>query len=231
MLAMKRLALAGAALACLVTACAPRRQLCGGTPSCPPSSECVAGQCLPAAAGFPYAGTRRIVLPAADVALLDHDGRAGAVPPIFTMGRTHDAGTRLLLRFDFKLQPGTTVVRASLLLDRTDATTTEAPIALHAERVIGPWNPRTVSTSTAPPVEDVRLPRTRVDPGGPALVRIDVTDLARRWLRQDPADHGLVLVAENTTATGISFALGALTADEADVGDPLQPPRLEVYAR
>jgi hypothetical protein len=228
-------ALASAALvAWLATACAPRRQLCAGPAGCSAASECVAGQCLAKNANFPYAGTRRLVLPPADVAYLDGTGPPhGALPPIFTLGRADGGTSRLLLRFDFRLDAGTTLVRASVLLDRSDATVAGlAPVALHAERVIGRWNPRTVSRSTAPPVEDVRLPRTLVTSSGPTLVRVDVTDLARRWLHHDPADQGLVIVAENVTPTGVTFSLGADASPlELDPSAPPQPPRLEVYAR
>jgi hypothetical protein len=222
------------ALALVLTACAPRRQLCAGLSACPSTSDCVAGQCLAKTSGSPYVGTRRIILPPSDVALLDPDTPPGRLPAVFTMGRAGARSTRLLLRFDLKLGPGTTLVRASLLLDRSDATMAgAAPVALHGERVIGKWNPRTVSSSTAPPVEDIRLPRTRVDSRGPALVRIDVTDLARRWLEHNPADRGLVLVAENTSPTGVSFALGGDTAipEPGSGADLPEPPRLEVYAR
>ena len=99
-------------------------------------------------------------------------------------------------------------MRASVLLDRSDSTLPDPlPVAVHAERVIGRWNPMTVSWSTAPPQEDVRLPRTVVAPANRSPVRVDVTELVRRWLARDPADQGLSIVAENQTLTGVTFAL------------------------
>jgi hypothetical protein len=241
-LAMKMLALTLAlavALACLALACAPRAQLCGGARGCAATSDCVAGQCLPKDATLPYAGARRLVLRPVDIALLDGNGPSGgALPPVFTMGRANASGVELLLRFDVHLDRATTLLRASILLDRADAALADrTPIALHAARVIGAWSPERVSKSTAPAVQDLRLPSTWVDASDPSLVRIDVTSLARRWLRHDPADQGVVLVAENTNAVGVTFALGGrpappnLDPHEEDSPLPPQPPRLEIYAR
>jgi hypothetical protein len=236
---MKPSALALAALG-LATACAPRHELCSGPTSCSASSDCVAGQCLPKNASFPYAGTRRLVLAPADIAVLDSAKPAGgALPPLLTLGRANVGSVDLLLRFDLHLDRGTTLLRASLMLDRSDAVPGDpSPVSLHAARVIGRWDPRTVSRSTAPPIEDLRLPRTLVASPGPTLVRIDVTELARRWLNHDPADQGVLVVAENLTATGVTFALGGearLGASEDGVGaeerEALQAPRLEIYAR
>ena len=110
------------------------------------------------------------------------------------------------------------------------------PVAIHADRVIGRWNPRTVSWSTAPPVEDVRLPRTVIASTTPSLVRVDVTDLVRLWLAHDPRDQGLSIVAENETATGVTFTLGGTSLPDPKETSPgksdlSQPPRLEVYVR
>jgi hypothetical protein len=149
------------------------------------------------------------------------------------MGRATEAATLLLLRFDLHLDRGASLVRASILLDRSDTLSADgAPVALHAERVIGRWSPVTVSRSTVPPVEDLRLPRTLVGSGGPRLVRIEVTEVVRRWMNHDPADRGVVIVAENATPTGVTFSLGGDTPlPESDTSNPPQPPRLEVYAR
>jgi hypothetical protein len=236
--AMKMLALA-VALACLAIACAPRAQLCEGARGCTSTSDCVAGQCLPRDATLPYAGARRFVLRPVDIALLDGNGPSGgALPPVFTMGRGRAPGVELLLRFDVHLDRAATLLRASVLLDRADAALADrTPIALHAARVIGAWSPDRVSRSTAPPVQDLRLPSTWVDSSDPGLVRIDVTSLARRWLHHDPADQGVVLVAENTNAVGVTFALAGhpappyLDRNEDDPPASPQPPRLEIYAR
>src|SRR5580658_6549276 len=194
----------------LVTlACAPRKELCAGPADCR-ASDCVAGKCLAKDATSIYVGTRRMVLPASDLAVLERGAHSegGALPAIFTLGAPSDR-TELLLRFDFRLDRGASIVRASVLLDRSNAVMSDPlPVAIHADRVIGRWNPRTVSWSTAPPVEDVRPPRTVIASTTPSLVRVDVTDLVRLWLAHDPRDQGLSIVAETETATGVTFTLG-----------------------
>jgi hypothetical protein len=236
----RALALVGIALG-LSTGCAPRPALCEGPRGCAATADCVAGQCLPKDATLPYVGTRRLVLRPVAMALLDRASPAGqALPPVFTMGRGQASAVALLLRFDLHLDAGATLLRASILLDRSEAPPSDKlPIALHAARVIGPWDPQRVTSSTAPPLEDLRLPATWVAPSSPNLVRVDVTSLARRWLRHDPADHGVVLVAENATPVGVTFALPGEASEpdpdpRAHEDNPVQapqPPRLEIYAR
>jgi len=155
------------------------------------------------------------------------------MPSVLTLGREGGAEALLLL-FDLRLDKGVSVVRASVLLDRSQAYATDpSPIGLHANRVIGRWDERRVRWSTAPAVMDVRAPRTVLSETGPRRVRVDVTDLVRRWLAHDPADHGVEIVAENTSPTGVSFVLGStdLPREDAIAGDDAQPPRLEVYVR
>jgi hypothetical protein len=228
--------LAARAFLFLSLSCAPRPQLCSATPECRQGLDCVAGACEPSPS--PLAGSRRLVLPPADIAVLQRGepSAAGALPTLLTLGRTSDGPAELLLRFDLHLDRSATILRASVMLDRTDAVLPDpAPVALHANRVIGRWNERSVSWATAPPVQDVRSPRTIVWSPGPRQIRVDVTDLARRWLAHDVADQGVAIVAENTSPTGVTFALGPTSLPSAEphavgVTDEA-PPRLEVYVR
>jgi hypothetical protein len=221
----------------LTLACAPRQELCAGPTACR-AFECVAGQCPAKEATTLYAGTRRMVVPASDLAVLERGApsEGGALPAIFTLGAPSER-TELLLRFDLRLDRGASIVRASVLLDRSDAVMSDPlPVAIHADRVIGRWNPRTVSWSTAPPIQDVRLPRTVIASTTPSLVRVDVTDLVRLWLAHDPRDQGLSIVAENETPTGVTFTLGSASLPDLRETPPgksdlSQPPRLELYLR
>jgi hypothetical protein len=221
----------------LATACAARAVLCDGAQGCPAKFDCVAGLCLANEATMPYVATRRLLLAPADMALLGPSpAPAGSLPQVLTLGREGGASS-LLLRFDLPLEKGTTIVRASILLERSSAAGQLAPVSLYAERVTSPWSGRTTTRSTGPALQDLRLPLTRVDPSGPRLVRVDVTSLARLWLAHDPRDHGVLLVAADSTPTGASFALYG-DVSQADP-DPLaerrtehaQPPRLELYVK
>jgi hypothetical protein len=220
----------------LVASCAARPQLCMASGECRDGFDCVAGMCEGATP--PLVGSRRLVVPPTDMAVVQRGepSAAGALPAVLTLGRMRDGAAELLLRFDLHLDRSATIVRASVLLDRSDAVLPDpSPVALHANRVIGRWDERSVSWATAPPVQDVRSPRTVVQSPGPRQVRVDVTDLARRWLVHDVADQGVAIVAENTSPTGVTFALGStsLPAPEPRAGDPTddEPPRLELYVR
>jgi hypothetical protein len=218
--------LALASFTALLASCAARQQLCAGIGECREGQDCVAGMCE--GAPSPLAGSRRLVLQPTAIAVLEQaapSSSGGALPALITLGRAGD-DAELLLRFDLRLDRSATVLRASVMLDRSDAVLTDpAPVPLHANRVIGRWDERTVAWVTAPAVQDVRSPRTLVPSSGPTRIRVDVTDLARRWLAHDKADRGVAIVAESASATGVSFVLGSTS------GEDREPPRLEVYVR
>jgi hypothetical protein len=217
--------------------CAPRRELCAGPTDCG-AFACIAGQCHAKDATSVYAGTRRMIVRPSDLAVLERRGisEGGALPAVFTLGAP-GAKTELLLRFNVPLDRGASIVRAFVLLQRSAAVMSDPlPVAVHADRVIGRWNPTTVSWRTAPPIEDVRLPRTVIEPTTPSLIRVDVTELVRLWLAHDPRDQGLLIVAENETRTGVTFALGSTSLAElkestSGRSDSPEAPRLEIYVR
>ncbi len=239
---MKPLSILAASLAVSSLACAPRSQLCNGPKECATSFACVAGQCLRDGAIPAISTSRRIVLAPDDLAALvpGEPPAGGALPTLFTLGRASGGGAMLLLRFDLHAEKIRSVLRASLLLDRSDAAFADPiPISLHADAILARWDARKVRSSTAPPLEDVRSPRTVVWPSGRRVVRVDVTAMAQRWLAGDRALHGVAVVAENTSTTGVTFAIGeaSLPALESrgivvsgrDV--PPQAPRLELYVQ
>jgi hypothetical protein len=157
------------------------------------------------------------------------------LPDVVTLGAA-GAPAEVLLRFVVPLEKGASIVRASVLLARSNTLSIDPlPVAIHAERVIGPWSSATVSWATAPPIRDLRLPRTLIAPAGPTLVRVDVTDLVRRWLTHDPSDQGLAIVAENETHTGVAFVSAGAAPGPEEATSAQQtsaaPPRLEIYFR
>jgi hypothetical protein len=221
--------------------CAPRPQLCSGPAECAKDFACVTGQCLRDGAIPAISESRRIVLAPEDAAVLEpgEPPSGGALPMMFTLGRASERGSTLLLSFDLRLWKIKSILRASVLLDRSDAVIADpAPISLHADAILAPWDARRVRSSTAPPLEDVRSPRTVVWSSGRTVVRVDVTALAVRWLARDSPFHGVAIVAENTSPTGVAFAIGALSVPELDSRglaapsrDVPRPPRLELYVQ
>jgi hypothetical protein len=207
---------------------------------CAKNSACVAGQCLRDGAIPAISASRRIVLAPDDTAVLEpgESSAGGALPALFTLGRATDSGAMLLLLFDVHAAKIRSVLRASVLLDRSEATFSDpVPISLHADAILARWDSRRVRSSTVPPLEDVRSPRTVVWSSGRRVVRVDVTAMARRWVAGDSAFHGVAIVAENASPTGVTFATFATSLPELDSRGPAvsaseappRGPRLELY--
>ncbi|HEY2366337.1 MAG TPA: hypothetical protein VGH87_08130, partial [Polyangiaceae bacterium] len=85
-------------------------------------------------------------------------------------------------------------------------------------------------------------PGTVVSSAARPLVRIDVRDLVTHWKARDPRDQGLVVVADDTSRTGMAFAAASSVLDQGptsmlgsstDEGATwaAAPPRLELYLR
>lgn len=222
------LTLAPIAMASFV-GCAPRARMCVASSECASMSACVAGRCqaqgehVVAAASL----SERLVFQPIDVAYLRRgegpdDVRDAWGVSSYVLG-SHDA--RLLLRFAVDLPKDANVVEAYVVLHRDDATYADpVPLLLHADRVTEPWDGRQTSWVFSPRLSDVKLPDTRVEPGGPVLVRLDVRELVRNWPRRDPSDRGLAIVAENETSTGVAFASSRSKR-------PNSGPYLEIYVR
>lgn len=239
---LKKVLSIAVAAALFALGCASRSSLCSGPAECAKLSSCVAGQCLRDGAIPAISASRRFVLPPEAFAVLEpgEPSFGGALPAWVTLGRANDRGVMLLLSFDLHLAKIRSVLRASVLLDRSDAFASDAvPISLHAEAVIGRWDARKVRSSTVPPLEDVRSPRTVVWPSGRRVVRVDVTTMAQHWLSGDPAFQGLAIVAENTSPTGVTFAMRTASLPELDARGVVpsgrevlaRGPRLELYVQ
>ncbi|MDB4946576.1 MAG: hypothetical protein JWP97_6110 [Labilithrix sp.] len=222
------LALAGTAAA----GCAPRPRMCLATSECAGPASCVAGRCQPDRPNVRPAvdAARRLVVRPVDLAYVRRGAGAsgGALPPSFVLG---GGASALLLRFAVTLPADANVVEAYLVLHRDlDVDDDPTPISLHATRIVQGWDSRSTSFGQLPRQVEGRAPATRVEPGGPALVRLDVREIVRDWTKHDPADHGIAVVAESVAGAsghaGTTFALRTSGAPAPDV-----EPFLELYVR
>ena len=230
-------------VAVAATACVSRPRMCVAPSECGAEATCVAGRCQRNQTLPQIQNARRVLATPVAMAYVRRGDPAndGALPATFTLGRATDGDARLFLRFDVPLPREANIVEAYVVLHRAGADVDPTAIALHAARVVSPWDPRAVSWAIQPAIEDVRAPATFVTPAGRRLVRIDVRDLVGRWRAHDPRDQGIAVVAESTTATGVSFALAPSTpidADETIARDrPITtdaggvPPELELYLK
>jgi len=236
-------------------ACVERDRLCASTTECGKTSACIAGRCQPTLkddAGRPIPPAisspqvRRVVVSPTDIAYVSAhgEGNPSDLPPVLMLGRAGDAAA-LLLRFEVPITEEESVVEAYVLLDRADVVETDPkPISLHAARIIDAWDGRSMSYARQPRWEETGSPGAIVSGAGRPLVRIDVRALVTHWKTRDPRDQGVVIVADETSRTGMAFAasssvldqgptsmLGSIPQDETKNAWAPSPPRLELYLR
>ena len=214
----------------------PLPRMCTSGGDCGAASSCVAGRCVAQGAAVAISTARRVLYDPVEVGYVRRGGEP-ELPAIAALGRGD--GGLAFLRFSVPLPPETGVVEAYLLLDRvTDVDSDPEPIALHAVRVIDPWDERSLSWAVQPRVEEVGSPVTRVLPASGALVRLDVRVLVERWQHRRGSDFGLAVVTDAPGGAphgrGMAFALapsggGWGEARARDVG--ARAPRLELYLR
>lgn len=209
---------------------------------CAGRSSCVAGRCVAAGAVPAISTARRMLYEPIDVGYVRRGGPP-ELPAIAALGRSDGALT--FLRFSVPLPADAGVVEAYLLLDRvTDVDSDPEPIALHAVRVVDPWDGRSLSWAVQPRIEDVGAAVTRVLPASGALVRLDVRAIVERWRRRRSTDFGLAVVSgapggASRAARGMAFALaprGEGSEEAASLGAAgatagARGPRLELYVR
>ncbi|WP_394848748.1 DNRLRE domain-containing protein [Pendulispora brunnea] len=242
----------------VLAGCVARPRMCVASSECGARQSCVVGRCQDST-GVPLIQkkeVRRLVLEPVAIGYVQR-GRAaseGALPPIFTLGRSAGGDSRLYLRFAVPpaVAKDTAILEAYVLLDRSLAVQPDpTPIVLHAARVVTPWDPRSISWSYQPRIEDASAggsPATRVVPAARHVVRVDVRDIVQRWRSRDARDQGIVIVADNSTEVGMAFALasggssGGSSAGSSGAGNagggsgaeaadsaPSMSPRLELY--
>ncbi len=184
---------------------------------------------------------RRLVLSPVALAFIERGSRAvaGALPASVTLGRSGDSPSAVLLRFELPRE--VEVLEAYLLVARGDdasGTGGGEGVGLHAERIVEDWAPGSVTWLHGPELRSAAARPFLVRRGGPRAMRVDVTDAIRAPAAKDePADHGLALVADRSTPGGVVIALGPSPSSPA-VGDPDQAespsplePRLELYVQ
>jgi len=205
--------------------CVRPPQMCTADADCRTLS-CVAGRCIGRGATPSIANAHRILYPAVDIAYLRRGDTADEDVAIATLGSNDSA--LLLLRFAVQLPPETAVLEAYLLLERaTEVDDDPTPLALHAARIVEPWDSGSVSWGRQPRFEDSGAPVTRVHAGSGPLVRMDVRTIVQRWRRRAAAEFGLAVVADGRSETGISIAL-APTFDSTRARARLDPPLADV---
>jgi hypothetical protein len=197
--------------------------MCASASECFARSACVAGRCVAQGATAAIDNGRRLLFEPVDAAYLRRRGDLGDLP-VATLGRAGDGGAVALLRFSAHLPPEANVLEAYLLLERAvNVDADPASIALHAVRVVEPWDSASVSWASSPRIEDAGAPVTRVSPTTGPLIRLEVRELVQSWRRHGHRDFGVAIVAEGTTATGVSFAWQPVPT-AFDRRDPLLEP-------
>jgi hypothetical protein len=198
--------------------------MCALQSDCAGRSSCVAGRCVAQGATAAIDNGRRLLFEPVDAAYVKRRGDGGDAD-VATFGRAADGGALALLRFATNLPPEVNVLEAYLLLERaTNLDADPVAIALHAERIVEPWDGGSVSWAAAPRVVDAGAPVTRVTPATGPLVRLEVRDLVQRWRRRDHGDFGIAIVAEGVSATGVSFAWRPLLTAPTRRDPLLEPP-------
>jgi len=209
-------------LAVTASACVPRARMCTASSDCADKNACVAGRCQIEKPTMKPAvdSARRLVFRPVDIAYVssrDEPAR-GSLPAVFALGRDR---AKLFLRFAVTVPKAANVVEAYVVLRRSAIVDDDpTPVSLHATRIAEPWSGGSVSWAIQPRTTETRSPSTLVEPGGRALVRLDVRELVREWARRDPLDQGIAIVADDETRTGTTFALSAVGAERA-LADPV----------
>jgi hypothetical protein len=143
-------------------------------------------------------------------------------------------GAFLLLRFAIDLShlpPDPRIVAAFVLLERSMAVDAQpAAITLRAARIAQAWDSRSVSWLRQPKRGPSSEPFTRVQPASGSLVRVDVGDIVRLWLKRGRGEFGLAVEADGPSGAGMTFALAAGPPEGAGAV-AVQGPRLELYVK
>ncbi len=141
--------------------------------------------------------------------------------PTIRLGKRGETET-LLMRYSVELPEDGKVQRALLVLDPLpDCAPRPGRIALELAHVLSPWRSAELTRGNQPRLDlPMRLADTRATPAQP--LRIDVTEIVRRWAKHRKRYHGIALIANGTSDTGACFTTG-LTWGEG--------PRLQIFLR
>jgi hypothetical protein len=211
-------ALAAGLAAC--PSCTPPPRMCALESDCGAQASCVAGRCVPHGATPAIATARRMLVTPLDVGWACRGDGTGS--DVATLGRGD--GAVLFLRFSVPLRAETSVVEGYLLLDRAPGIDSDpGTLTLHAVRVEGAWDARTLSWARQPSVVEQGAPITTVQAAGGGFIRLDVRSIVERWRRRDRMDGGIAVVSEGQSPTGLSLALAPADVPP-DRDDPVLAP-------
>ncbi len=205
-------------------ACAPGPEPCSTPGTCARGYECLANRCVPAGGEPVPADARRLVSEPSRMAVVSSRARpdAGALPGAVVFGSRAEGAVGLYLDFEPAWQSVRHIDSAFLLLDpMPDTPVSVRDVRVDAWRVEGPWNAQTLTWLRQPPLG---RPHSRgiARSGPPAVLRIDVTELARAMRAGTRRYYGIALRSRDTGAVGASFSTGIAGG---------QAPRLELYYR
>jgi len=201
--------------------CVPPPRMCASESDCGSQASCVAGRCVARGATPAIATARRLLLAPVDVGWVRRgEAAAGGVA---TVGRGD--GATVFLRFSVPLPSEVSLVEGYLLLERAPGLDSDpGTLTLHAARVEGAWDGRTLSWARQPVVVDLGAPVTTVQTGGGgAFVRLDVRAIVERWRRRDGREGGIAVMTEGQTPSGLPIALAPVDVP-ADRDDPVLAP-------
>ncbi len=196
--------------------CSPLGSACAA-PSCGKGYECLANRCMPAEAEpVPRDAERFVLLPI----MLALAGRADATPaPTVTLGSERARRSVLYLRFDDSWKSRSEISAAFLLLTPSAGVEPNPEdVPLEVWTVSTAWSPEAVARGALP---GLKRPRAYglARPSPRALVRVDVTDVARS-LARTPDDDGVAVAARSAHGPGVTLLTGTAFGGA---------PRLEVY--
>lgn len=215
---------------------------CAGTPlpcrspeHCSAQTECLAHRCVALGADPVAVGATRLVLPAAEVAVVRSRGAGAGLPPTVTLGGPEPTAELLLVRFPrswatFAIGRAEIDAAFLVLAPAASADPTGADVQLQVALAGAPWAPGTLDQ--APPARSPNstgLARTRP----PRLLRIDVTAQLKALQGPSARDHGLLVRGETAAAPAPAGAPAALPNHGATylTGADGELPRLDVYFR
>ena len=192
-----------------ITACTARPAPCAA-PTCGAGLECLANRCVQGGSEPVPGSTQRIVLTPVACTTARGEALSGSV----TLGDERAPDTRLYVRFG-AFEPGGEVLAAFLLIEpASDRPRSLDDVPLEVWSLEG--GVRGEEPALVAPHAD-GLARS----APPTIVRIDVTELARR-LSRARHDAGLAVLSPSARGRGIALSTGAART---------QPPRLEIYVR
>jgi hypothetical protein len=204
--------------------CAPSPTPCTTPGVCGSGEECLANRCVRLGSDPVARDTRRLLLLPREVAVVSASGpkHTGSVPNAVTFGSAREGAAALYLAYEIDLREARAVDSAFLVLEPLPMSTLEpGQVEVEAWRVAERWDREAVTWLAQPAVAPPHA-HGIAQSSPPSVLRIDVSEIVRFWLRQPRQNRGLALKAPGGDGHGVSFATGA--SDGA-------APRLDLYVR